>query len=391
MTTKIDTVSARHRLTPRRGQYWHRDSTGCYVGYRKMSSDGGGTWWARYRDSDSGRQQEMQLGPLDQYPDHERFDRATAAARQWFDHMRSGGAAKAGTVLEACTAYVDHLRVERRNKTATDLERRFARWIKGAPIGDVELSKLRREQVRTFRKALISTPVLRAKGSKLPQRARSLATVNRDLTALRAALNFAKSQGRATSDGAWADELKPTACINKRRTLYLDREQRRALIAAAVPDLAAFLRGLANLPLRVGALAALKVGDFDRRLGMLKVGEDKHGQGRTIRVPPAMVAFLTEQSRSKLPAAPLFSRAQGQAWDKDAWKWPMKDAVAAAGLPAETVAYTLRHSVITDLVAEGLPTLTIAQISGTSVAMIEKHYGHLRPDGAVDALAKLAL
>ena len=65
--------------------------------------------------------------------------------------------------------------------------------------------------------------------------------------------------------------------------------------------------------------------------------------------------------------------------------------MAAAKLPAETTAYTLRHSVISDLVHDGLDLLTVAQIGGTSVHMIEKHYGHLQGDIAADALAKLAL
>jgi site-specific recombinase XerD len=65
--------------------------------------------------------------------------------------------------------------------------------------------------------------------------------------------------------------------------------------------------------------------------------------------------------------------------------------VQVAELPAETTAYTLRHSVISDLVHGGLDLLTVAQISGTSVAMIEKHYGHLRSDVAAEALARLAL
>jgi hypothetical protein len=38
-----------------------------------------------------------------------------------------------------------------------------------------------------------------------------------------------------------------------------------------------------------------------------------------------------------------------------------------------------------------LDLLTVAQISGTSVAMIQKHYGHLQQERAVDALAGLAL
>ena len=75
--------------------------------------------------------------------------------------------------------------------------------------------------------------------------------------------------------------------------------------------------------------------------------------------------------------------------NKDAWKYPIKEAVKAAGLPAATTAYTLRHSVITDLIRARLPILTVAQLSGTSVAMIEKHYGHLVRDDAEEALATL--
>jgi len=60
-------------------------------------------------------------------------------------------------------------------------------------------------------------------------------------------------------------------------------------------------------------------------------------------------------------------------------------------LPDAVSAYTLRHSVITDLIRVRLPILTVAQLSGTSVAMIEKHYGHLVRDDAEDALATLTL
>jgi site-specific recombinase XerD len=51
----------------------------------------------------------------------------------------------------------------------------------------------------------------------------------------------------------------------------------------------------------------------------------------------------------------------------------------------------MRHSVITDLVTGGLDLLTVALLSGTSVAMIERHYGHLRAEHAAAALATLAL
>jgi integrase len=69
-----------------------------------------------------------------------------------------------------------------------------------------------------------------------------------------------------------------------------------------------------------------------------------------------------------------------------------KEAALAAKLPDETTAYALRHRVITDLISrEGLDLLTVAQLSGTCVAMIEKHYGHLQTDRAIAALAGLVL
>jgi integrase len=118
---------------------------------------------------------------------------------------------------------------------------------------------------------------------------------------------------------------------------------------------------------------------------------DKNGKPRQIALPPCTAEFLTEQCWGKLPLAPIFVRCDGQGWDKDRWKRPIKEAVEAAGLPANAVAYTLRHSIITDLVRGGLPLLTIAQLSGTSVAMIENHYGHLVRDDAEQALATLKL
>ena len=49
----------------------------------------------------------------------------------------------------------------------------------------------------------------------------------------------------------------------------------------------------------------------------------------------------------------------------------LKDVVAARGLLRTPTYYTLRHSVIMDLIRARLPILTVAKLSGTSVAMIE--------------------
>jgi integrase len=211
------------------------------------------------------------------------------------------------------------------------------------------------------------------------------------MTCFRAALNLAFADGLITTDFAWRRKLVPVKNADRRRELYLKRAQRKKFIEKASPDLGQFLRGLALVPLRPGALAALRVGDYDSHLKVLKVGKDKNGQERKIKLPEATAKFFAEVSKRKPAGDPLVSRADGKAWDKDAWKWPVKAAATAAKLPPGTTAYTLRHSVISDLVHDGLDLLTVAQISCTSVAMIERHYGHLRSDVAAGALARLAL
>ena len=185
--------------------------------------------------------------------------------------------------------------------------------------------------------------------------------------------------------------MKPIKNANGRRTLYLDRSQRRALIDHLPDDAAAFVRALCLLPLRPGALAMLTVADFHAKQGTLRIGTDKAGAGRSVLLPEATAGLFREQAKGKMPAAPLLARWDGKTRDKDAWKGPIKAAAAAADLPAETTAYTMRHSVITDLVADGLDLFTVAALAGTSVAMIERHYGHLQQERARDALAGLAL
>ena len=257
-----------------------------------------------------------------------------------------------------------------------------------AKLAATELPKLTPTQLEAWRKSLKELPT--RSGGRRGQR-RSDSTLNRDMTCFRAALNLAYLDGLLTTDFAWRSKLRPIKNADQRRELYLDRAQRIAFIEKAPTDLGAFLRGLCQLPLRPGALAKLKAGDFDRRLKVLKIGQDKSGKDRRIKLPNVTAEFFETVSKDKLPTAPLLSRADGKAWNKDAWKGPVKTAAEAPKLPDGTTAYTLRHSVISDLVHDGLDLLTVAQISGTSVAMIERHYGHLRSDVAAVAPARLAL
>lgn len=383
----LKTVDRREKLRPRASKepYWQPLSAGQYLGFRPSTVGAGGTWLARYYDADTGKKPNKTLGDFGTLPPNKRFDAAKKEAEAWFTHLSHGGSTDDVTVKQACEAYAEG---------HDDAAARFRRRVYSDPIAKVKLTKLTKEHVRQWRKRLEAAPAVvavRKVASESQTRPRTAASVNRDMTALRAALNAAKARDEVTTDTAWTVPLKPIEGAGKRRNVYLDRAQRRALLAALPADAGAFVQGLCLLPLRPGALAGLTVGDFDKRRKELVIGKDKHGAHRRILVPDVLAVLLVEQSKNKLPAAPLFARANGKAWDKDAWKYPIKDAADTAGLPDATTAYTLRHSAITDLVTGGLDLLTVATLSGTSWKMIQDHYGHLQQKRAAAALSGLAL
>lgn len=389
MATKIDTVTARSKLQPRREPYWHRVSKGNFLGFRKMTASGAGTWIARSFDDGTRKQVYQALGDFSTLPDHQRYDSAAKAAASWFDHLGKGGSNDVITVAVACANYVSHLRDSKGDKAADDARARFDRHVlSDRKLSAIELQKMTPAHVDGWRRGLRAKPNMtgKNKGEK-----RSESAVNRDVNSFRAALNLAFNDGLVTSNFAWRSKLAPGKNADGRRDVYLDPKQRRALIAEASPEAARFFKGLSLLPLRPGALAALTAGLFEKRLGVLKVGKDKAGGDRKLHLPDATAKFFAECCKDKLPAAHIFTNSAGAPWDKDSWGYQFEQAADRAGLPPGSATYSIRHSVITDLIHAGVDTLTVAQLSGTSVGMIEKHYGHLTRNHARAALATLAI
>lgn len=380
----IKKVADRERLKARNAPYFDTLGQGRALGYRKTTPASAGTWIARWRDPDTGKQNTRSLGPLDTLPPSARYEEAKELAAKWFQHLGHGGTAEAVTVRMACERYAENLKHDGREKTAVDVERRFNQYVFNHTIAGIELAKLAPRHVEDWRRWLANLPTPRGVQ-------RSADSLNRDMVCLKSALNYAHSKRLIATNTAWMGELKPTAGTGQRRDLYLSRDQRQKMIDAADQDMALFMRALCVLPLRPGAMAALDVGDFDRRLSTLRVRADKAGKGRSIALPPEASALLIITAQNKLPTAPLFTRADGSRWDKTKWVPIVKRATEAANMPPGTTLYTLRHSLITDLVQTGADLATVATISGTSVLMIQKHYHHLQQSAVTQALSKVAL
>lgn len=405
----LSTVASRDKLKVRESPYWQKLDKGCHLGLRKMTA-GSEHWWAKYTAAGTTKTLKQALGEFGNLPRNERFGAAKKAAEEWFETVGRIGRPKELTVKEACAAYSKHKRETDGHEAAVDVEGRFERWVNNASIGKISLSKLASSHLEAWRKTLEQQPAKISRDDRETPltRPRSWNTVNRDMTALRAALNHAKSKKLVATDDAWAEALKP---LTKQKpseddeaweasdedsrlghhNIELTLEQRAALLAAANAEIRPFIHAMTLLPVRPGALARLTVGRLDTRNSLLSIGRDKAGSNRTLPLPATTLKVFEAAAQDKPRNALLFQRGNGKRWDKDSWKGPVKDAVIAAGLPPEATIYTVRHSVITDLVVGGLDLATVAKLAGTSLLMIDKHYHKLVKSRATAALSALQI
>lgn len=378
MSNAIDSKTKRDRLAPRREPYWNPLQKGAAVGFRKLEA-GDGTWIARWRD-DEGKQKYRALGNF------EEFDGAAKAARAWVESCEGGASHKATTVKEACEAYVTVLENEGRKTTAKDAEGRFKRLVYGDTIGKLALDKLRTSHLAKWMNDQIDDDD-EADDDDIR---RSKDSANRNTATLRAALNLALKNRLVASDAGWKTVKLFPKVKSRRKDAFLSMDQRKALITACPDDLATLVKAMLLTGARPGELASLNASDFDKRLGSLTL-RGKTGE-RTVAISTAAAAFFAEVGKDKIGAAPMLATSYGQRWNKDSWKKIFKEATEAAKLPSAVVMYSLRHTAISEMILAGMDSFIVAKLAGTSVAMIEANYGHLKHSvvtAKLDAVAML--
>ena len=108
------------------------------------------------------------------------------------------------------------------------------------------------------------------------------------------------------------------------------------------------------------------------------------------RVPlTARAAEALEALPPRLDSALIFPAAQGGYIGIDTWRtreW--YPALEAAGI-AQRGPYSMRHTFASDALAAGIATFELSRLMGTSIAMIDHHYGHLTRDAEESMRARL--
>ncbi|PNS07825.1 tyrosine-type recombinase/integrase [Solilutibacter silvestris] len=388
MPHELHKSGVRTSLAVRNEPYWGAPvERGLYVGFRRLEH--GGNWVARYR-VDFAKQQYKALGPATKSFD---YDAAKKDAQAWKKAVDAG--VKTGeveTVADACTCYVKALRKAKREKTARDAERRFERVIDNDALGKIRLDKLKKQHIEAWRERLEEgrlAPIPTKRGRPPVAKPLAPAGFKRMLTALKAALNHAVEEEYVSPDKAmqWRG-VKPEKEADGRRDLYLSKPQRRALLDAAQGNVRDLIECVALTGCRPGDPAVALRKDYDASNKTVTFRTKDHA--RTIPLSPAAAALLDRLAKSKLPNAYLFTQDNGKPWASKEWAALTRAAATDAGLPDGVVLYTLRHCWITEAITGGMDVLTVARLAGTSLAMIQKHYGHL-VSGTRDQLAAIAM
>ncbi|MGN8106903.1 tyrosine-type recombinase/integrase [Paraburkholderia sp. 22098] len=379
MSTSITTKTAREKLAPRREPYFSRIQSGLYIGFRKLS-EGEGTWVARRR-SETGKQEYRALGTFTNYDD------AVKATLEWVSSLDAGVSSKSFTVKDTCDHYVQHLGLHKGTKSKADAEGRFKRLVHDKKIAKVDLSKLRTSHLKDWLTEQLIGCEENAEDEDDLRRAKD--TANRNLASLKAALNLALRDRLVATDAGWKTVAK-FKDVGRRRQSFLPSDQRAALVAACAEDIRQLVKAMLFTAARPGELANACVKHFDRQQGTLAL-DGKTGY-RVVSLASVAIQFFEEQTKDKIANASIFATEYGQPWNKDSWKKPFKKAVEAAKLPPSVVMYSLRHTAISEMIANGIDSFEVARMAGTSTEMIDKHYGHLRHDrmrAKLDAIAIL--
>jgi hypothetical protein len=374
---QIHKISVRRALPSEKEAYWSAPiRAGLHLGFRKTGAVGelDGTWLGRKFDPDTGKHKTGALFVRDSTP--REYDAVLVRLAEWSALQDAGITTdEVVTLADACRAYVVDRRREKGETTAHAAEMIFKATIYDDALGKRPLLKVRASLFNQWRDRQTGTP----------------ATKERKWRYVRAAINCAMRNRHipAALIQEWRDVRPLKGHAGKRRELFLDLAQRRALLAAAKGNVRHLIEAVILIGARAGELTSARRSQFDARLKTLSL-TGKTGT-RTIPLSEAALAFFEQLAKSKLPAAYLFVRDDGLPWAHSDWDRLVRDAAREADLPSGTHLYALRHSFISQYLNDGLNTLDVARLCGTSLQMIEKNYGQVSQAALRERMAKVAM
>jgi integrase len=391
--SKLDSRSARAKLPARKGGYWVPLQRGFALGYRKGPK--GGMWLARLKEST--RRKEITLGAADDALDAEGgrtldYAQAQAKAREWLAALDAAEKTDGGpyTVSACLDDYLADYR-RRGGKAVRTTEISVDAFIR-PELGELLIADLSARAIRNWHAELAAAPArLRTRRTANKQNRRPIdphdseaarrrrATANRVLTVLKAALNHAFREGRATSDEVWR-RVKPFREADAPKVRYLDVTEVRRLVNSTDPVFRPLVQAALLTGCRYGEITAFRVADFDGVAGTVTVRAAKGGRARHVVLTDDGRVLFEHHILGKPGTGLVFAKPDGKPWGKSHQHRRLRDACRHANIEPAASFHVLRHTYATMLLRAGAPLPVIAANLGhADTRMTEKHYAHLAP------------
>jgi integrase len=140
---------------------------------------------------------------------------------------------------------------------------------------------------------------------------------------------------------------------------------------------------------RPGEVTQLRVEDVPKPAWQILEHKNrrKTRKPRMIYPSPCLQTLAAIHAHGRV-SGPLFLANDKEPWTYSKIRRRFERLRKRAKAPKECVAYSFRHTSITDLLVSGVDAATVAELHGTSITMIDRHYGHLYRH--VDHLTKSA-
>lgn len=372
----IDTITKRRKLAVRREPYWHKLGIGKYIGFRKLDEKSG-SWVARRQIGNDKKY--LKIGSVNELE----FEEACSKALAWLGAITDEDTLKSSklTIKGAVTDYIEHLRVhnspDAAYRTSLQLDKHFL-----PKLGPVEINKLTTAQLNSWFNAL-------PKASEDEEEIRkSKDSANRTLTMVKAALNLAYTNGHVTSDVAWK-RVKPFKNVAANRKVFLTDKQLKSLLSKLEPDLHDLAVASVLTGTRPSELYPTTKDDLNLKEGTLHITSGKTAS-RIVYLSDKTVNFFKKLTDSKSTEKLLFTD-NGNKWKTDNYQRAFSEAVKKSKAPKGTVFYSFRHYHISKALTAGVAPQVIAENCGTSIRMLERHYGKFMKSDRHKMLNRMSL
>jgi len=404
---KIESRAARAKLRPSAKPTYFDLGGKLHLGYRR--GKGAGRWVMRVYLGGEKYTTET-LGEADDLADANgtsvlNFDQAQRMARERMKALEARSNGSAVTVSNAIETYLAA------HSASPGARSKLKHVLEDGALSKTPLAALTADDLARWRERLGKTM--------------ADLSVRRVANDFRAALNAAGKRQRGELPSTFRDTVRDGLAAPRGATGGGAREKQvladadvRRIISAAWDidaegdwdgDLGRMVTVLAATGQRFGQIARLRVADLqaaEQRL-MVPVSQKGGGVKQASHIPAPLGADVVDilkqatagrKGTDTLLLRPRWRPARGsgfgalEKYGRGPWgaantlTRPWKAIVERAGLPADIVPYSLRHSSIVRGLRAGLPTRLVAALHDTSSLMVEQHYAAF----IADALNELA-